>query len=333
LRFDNASFVAYRYGDPMTHCNGWVRSLKGLNVVFSGFVRVDGERTTHRDCGQQVESRGGSWADDFSGETDLVVMGWQEDLDYRHTGASRKVELARQSNIAAGHRGHVHIIDTSGFEDLLRRKPGECINQSLAGSSGDRVTAMTADGRRERIEGHLQLVMDPSGNFVIPMVATRGKSIEVFPRSVRVVSEIQQQVELEDAEVVVSLQEAATRDLIRTAWQRWRDRYDVTWDEMYDRLDAVVDPLLEAGWTQTERSLELGLWDEDDFVCAELVRGDTSIDIEVRESGWTTGLEGVPNDGDDPDLAEDALVNRIDLGWFGDIKGVIKQYRKEGWLP
>jgi hypothetical protein len=233
----------------MAHCDGWVRSLKGLNVVFSGFVSVDGERTTHRDCGQQVESRGGSWSDDFSRETDLVVMGWQEDLDYQHTGASRKVELARRSNAATSGQDHVHIVRTPGFEDLLRRKPAECINQPLAGAPGDRVTAMTADGRRERIEGQLQLPMDASGTFIIPTVVSEGKAIEVFPRSVRVMSPIHPEDKLRNDDAVESLHEAASRDLLRTKWQRLADRYDVTWDEMYERLDAVVDPLCDAGWT------------------------------------------------------------------------------------
>jgi len=62
------------------------------------------------------------------------------------------------------------------------------------------------------------------------------------------------------------------QDLIRTSWDWWAFRYDVTWDEMFARLEQLVAPLKSAGWNQVETGVVRGSWDEDDFARIRFAR-------------------------------------------------------------
>jgi hypothetical protein len=321
----------------MTGCSGWVRSLKGKHVTFTGLVHLGGDRVTHRECGALVESRGGSWAEDFSSEIDLVVRGWQGTIDYEKTGASRKLALARQSNIEQSEQPHVHVVHGAGFSDLLEHHSAECINQPLEGRSGDRVRAMTADGQRKRIEGRLEIVVDDSDDYVLPTVVLRKKSYEVFPSSVHVLEQGSSTATSTELHLFAELQDAAAKNLIRTFRNGWAPRYDITWEEMFAQLEILVEPLQAVGWKQNEISLEKGSWDDDDFVFASLVRNDIAVDIEVGKSGWVSGWEELLlEERSDEDVERTEFTNpRIvpGIGKAHDLKGVSRRYRRERWLP
>ena len=103
----------------MTGCSGWVRSLKGRHVTFTGFVYLCDAHYAHWECGELVKSYGGFWADDFSSTIDLVVSGRQGSLDYKGTGASRKLALAKRSNLEQSIQSHVHTVDAAGSSNPL----------------------------------------------------------------------------------------------------------------------------------------------------------------------------------------------------------------------
>jgi len=321
----------------MASCSGWVRSLKDRDVVFTGVLSVGGLRVTHQQCGELVKSIGGSWTQQFSRDTDLVVAGWQGSIDYQGTGASRKLVLASQSNDEGSDRPHVHVIRSFGFSDLLARQPAECVNTPLEGESGDRVRAMTADGQRRRIEGRLELVEDDSGDPARPTVVYRKKRFHVFPRSVHVLERRRPKGVSGTTQVWSRLQDAGAQELIRSVENVWAPRYDITWDEMFGRLETLVEPLKAAGWDQTDIGREVGGWDEDDFVFTSLVRNDISVEIEMGESGWASGWEErllEERTDDEEERTELTNPRRIPaIGHVEQLTNVRRKYRQEHWLP
>jgi hypothetical protein len=321
----------------MTTCSGWVRTLKGRNVTFTGLVYLGGDRFSHRECGELVESHGGSWSDDLSNETDLVIKGWQRSVDYEGTRASRKLVLARQSNAEQSDRSHVHIVRAVGFAHLLGNHRAECVNRPLEGHSGDWVRAVTADGQRERIEGRLDIVLHDSGDYVLPTVVLRRKRYEVFPESVHVIESGSPPLKSKKLIFGGGLQDAAVDDLLRSYWQDWAPRYDITWEEMFAQLEVLVDPLKAAGWKETGSGRERGGWEEDDFVFATLVRNDISVELELGEAGWVSGWEDllleehVDEDAERTELSNPRIIPGI--GNTRDQLGIVRRYRRERWLP
>src|SRR5207244_1339781 len=58
-----------------TRCSGWVRSLRGQVVVFTGHVSTDSASWTQNEAGSRVLRYGGEWRDEFSSLVTLVVHG------------------------------------------------------------------------------------------------------------------------------------------------------------------------------------------------------------------------------------------------------------------
>lgn len=195
---------------------------------------------------------------------------------------------------------------------------------------------MTADGRRKRIEGRLEIVVDDSDDYVRPTIVTRNKRYEVFPDSIHVLARGLSTASIEP-QLFTELQDAATKCLIRTLRDGWAPRYDITWEEMFAQLKVLLEPLRTAGWQQTAIGHEEGSWDEDDFVFASLVRNDISVDIEVGESGYVSGWEELlleertDEDLESPDLTNPRVVP--DIGRADDLKGISRSYRRQRWLP
>jgi hypothetical protein len=193
---------------------------------------------------------------------------------------------------------------------------------------------MTADGRRKRIEGRLEIVVDDSDDYVRPTIVTRNKRHEVFPDSIHVLEKSPSTDSIEPR-LFNELQDAATKSLIRTLRVGWAPRYDTTWEEMFANLEVLLAPLQAAGWKQTAIGHEVGSWDEDDF--ASLVRNDILVDIEMGESGYVSAWEELlleertDEDLESPEYANPRIIPT--MGRADDLKGITRSHRRQRWLP
>ena len=205
---------------------------------------------------------------------------------------------------------------------------------NLEGCPGDRVSAISADGSRQRLEGHFELLLADSGDRLSPVVVVEGHPHEVFPATVRVLEELKHPDRSSEATGVTSLRSAADLGLI---WGLKVTRHDATWDEMFAWIISMVAPLKVAGWSECEVGQEIGDAVEDDFVYSCLTRNGVVIDIEVGESGWARGWEEIEHDNDDleSDEGEETPYRRRirDIGRFDDPDGFQLRYRSEGWIP
>ncbi len=119
-------------------CDGWVRSLRGHHVTFTGRVRINGIHHTKKECRTLALGRGAdAVVQDFSHSLTLLVYGELNanvvaDPDQVY---SRKL-LAVQEARALRHP-HVHVVDSAGFANLLKRKPAPC--RRLGSSKGTTV--------------------------------------------------------------------------------------------------------------------------------------------------------------------------------------------------
>lgn len=100
-------------------CDGQVRSLAGQRAIVSGRVYLDGSHASHRECARRLRSAGAEYSDEYSHGTTILIKG---DLSYQPltdpTGRfSRKLLAVHQSR--QGGQEHVHVVDESGFNDLL----------------------------------------------------------------------------------------------------------------------------------------------------------------------------------------------------------------------
>ncbi|WP_405668991.1 hypothetical protein [Streptomyces sp. NBC_00055] len=106
-------------------CDGWVHSLRGHTVCFTGTILIDGERTVRKRCAAKAESLGATSKTDFSGKITLVVHGdlaGKSVSDTRRNYSSTLVETERE------HRqgNHICVVDGDGFADLLEGFPTQC---------------------------------------------------------------------------------------------------------------------------------------------------------------------------------------------------------------
>ncbi|MDB5910580.1 MAG: hypothetical protein JWP34_4694 [Massilia sp.] len=107
-------------------CDGWVHSLKGQTVCFTGKVLIDGEWTVQKRCGEMAKLLGAkSWKPDFSRKVTAVVHGdlASQIVTDSHRQYSQKLLGAEQERDQGR---HVHIVDADGFADLLKNLPARC---------------------------------------------------------------------------------------------------------------------------------------------------------------------------------------------------------------
>ena len=126
-------------------CDGWVRTLSGHAVAFTGRVDMPDGWQPQAVCGKLALKRGAaSWGKAWSGAVSLLVHG---DLagkvvtDPEH-GYSHKLLSAHEAR-RAGY--HVHIVDAVGFAALLKRQPARC-RRIRSNAAGARVPAEVGDG-------------------------------------------------------------------------------------------------------------------------------------------------------------------------------------------
>ncbi|MDX2540633.1 BRCT domain-containing protein [Streptomyces sp. WI04-05B] len=128
-------------------CDGWVRSLRGQTLCFTGKVLIDGEWTIRKHCIEIALRLGAGWKPDFSRKITVVVHGdlaSQVVTDARREYSQKLVRAAWERD-----RGyHVCVVDADGFADLLGRFPARCRELRQAESGSDRVLVLpqTGDG-------------------------------------------------------------------------------------------------------------------------------------------------------------------------------------------
>jgi hypothetical protein len=106
-------------------CDGWVRSLKGQQLVFTGKVTLGGKGFSREYCARRARGRGAKFTEHFFEKVTLVVHGDLASavvIDPKRQ-FSQKLVAAQD----ARRRGqHVHVVDADGFEELLGGRVARC---------------------------------------------------------------------------------------------------------------------------------------------------------------------------------------------------------------
>ncbi|HEY3545170.1 MAG TPA: hypothetical protein VGK17_03660 [Propionicimonas sp.] len=107
-------------------CTGWVSSLRGETVLYTGTTYVRGEHMVRRDLKRQTESMGGHNAPDRSKAVTVLVDGqaWSGPLSDEKRRYSQKAEFIEQVTRETGR--HVHVIDDAGYEALMNGRRARC---------------------------------------------------------------------------------------------------------------------------------------------------------------------------------------------------------------
>ena len=108
-------------------CGGWVSSLAGQVVCFTGrAILMNGEWRFRRECVERAERLGALCKPDFSRKITPVVYGdltTQAVIDLRRQYSEKLVRAEEERE--RGH--HVCVVDAEGFSDLLRHRPARCL--------------------------------------------------------------------------------------------------------------------------------------------------------------------------------------------------------------
>jgi BRCT domain type II-containing protein len=112
-------------------CDGWVSSLNGQIVCFTGkTILMNGQWKYRRECIERAERVGALCKSDFSRKITLVVYGdltTQAVIDLRRHYSEKLLRAEEERE--RGH--HVCVVDADGFSDLLRHRPAPCLELRL----------------------------------------------------------------------------------------------------------------------------------------------------------------------------------------------------------
>ena len=107
-------------------CDGWVHSLKGQHVVFTGRVATSRGWLSQSECARQATMKyRARCTEDFSDRVTLVVHGDLASalvVDPKRQ-FSQKLVAAKE---ARRQKRHVHVVDADGFEELLLGRLARC---------------------------------------------------------------------------------------------------------------------------------------------------------------------------------------------------------------
>ncbi|MFI6645191.1 BRCT domain-containing protein [Streptomyces sp. NPDC050504] len=142
-------------------CGGWVHSLGGHTLCFTGKVLIDGEWKVRKHCREIAEQLGADWKPDFSRKITIFVHGdlASQAVTDTHREYSKKLVRAAWER----DRGyHVCVVDGDGFADLISGYPARCRELQRAQGDDDQVLVLpqTGDGvlggplQRHRVGHH-----------------------------------------------------------------------------------------------------------------------------------------------------------------------------------
>ncbi|XMA39418.1 hypothetical protein O1157_30220 [Streptomyces albogriseolus] len=107
-------------------CNGWVRSLKGQTLCFTGKIVVDGEWLVRTECVRRAKHKHAVTKTDFSSEVSLVVHGdlsGKQVSDTKRNYSDTLVGADRERGLGR----HVHVVDEKGFGNLIHGFSAPCL--------------------------------------------------------------------------------------------------------------------------------------------------------------------------------------------------------------
>ncbi len=107
-------------------CDGWVRTLRGDVLLFTGKAFVHGEHMERVSLRKRTSAMGGANAPDRSRRVTVLVHG---DLNGKKVsdprrGFSQKLTFVYETMRALD--SHIHVIDDAGFGELLLDRPAPC---------------------------------------------------------------------------------------------------------------------------------------------------------------------------------------------------------------
>ena len=184
-----------------------------------------------------------------------------------------------------------------------------------AGRPGDLVRAVTDDRSAAVVEGVLRLNLVGELGYVKVMVETHGRWPVVAPSTVVVL-----RAGPGDTEgVTESLGAAEEAGLLPAEWSQPGG----SWEEMDNRLDGYILPLVQRGWEVVDRDRGVS-GEHGDSVLADLRRGDEGIEIELYGYGHVMAWSLAETDEDtSPPLWATPSVGPDDLESY---------FRASGWL-
>jgi hypothetical protein len=128
----------------LRRCDGWVTSLRGHIIAYTGQVLVDGAWVPQAQCAELAARAGAESRDDWTSTVTLLVHGdlaSKQVIDPQRRYSRKLVgaQLARRQGM------HVHVVDADGFGDLLAGEAARC--RQLRRRAGQIVVAPTSSDR------------------------------------------------------------------------------------------------------------------------------------------------------------------------------------------
>jgi hypothetical protein len=189
--------------------------------------------------------------------------------------------------------------------------------------NGDLVRAVTNDRDARLVQGLLKLNWVASLGYVQVFVQTTDGLADVRPSSVRVIR--RSPVTSVPEEGPAELAEALRGGVLPDEW----DQAGGTWADMEGRLDAMIVPLIQAGWRVAERHRETS-WEHGDSVLVDLARGAETVEFELycddRFVAWA--MTDIDNLDDSEDSVPAPPLWSVD---DSNPQELAAKFRAEGW--
>jgi hypothetical protein len=164
------------------------------------------------------------------------------------------------------------------------------------------------------------LVIDDQGT----PVEVRAETVEVVEVGAVPPEELERNDPLREGperQNIESLEQAQALGLLRPS----AVRSDLSWDDLFDLLGTMIEPLLAAGWVDEGREQEES-WEYGDSVTAHLERGGQFLDIELYEDRYLLVWPGGPSE--HPDELSEPLARIDELT----MEAVVNCYGERGLL-
>lgn len=110
----------------VSDCPGWITTLRAEVVLFSGKVFVRGEHMERRLLRQHAQTAGGLIAPDRSEAVTVLVAGDMWTGPLRDGRRSYSQKLVYIEELMRRRRRHIHVLDGTGFGELLDGRPATC---------------------------------------------------------------------------------------------------------------------------------------------------------------------------------------------------------------
>lgn len=107
-------------------CDGWVHSLKGQTLCFTGKIVVDGEWLVRTECVRRAKHKHAATKTDFSSEVSLVVYG---DLSGKQVSDTKRnySDTLVGAECERGLGRHIHVVNEKGFGNLIHGFSARCL--------------------------------------------------------------------------------------------------------------------------------------------------------------------------------------------------------------